>query len=170
MRNPGTNRTFLSFREYKRRTLVDRRDLLVKIKTPGLNENDDEDDDEDVRKLKQQHKQMPIMTRSVNTSDDDEKLFSSRLSKTNSDILSDSSSSAPDDDTAHINELYANVGDKIDGKHRIKIKGDEIKIKGYSNRQRTKLTNPSQIIKKNSIGEPDLSGFDFLNDYDEQQS
>ncbi|CAF1101195.1 unnamed protein product [Adineta ricciae] len=154
--------------EYKRRTLVDRKDLLVKIKTPGLNENADEDDDEDVRKLKQQNKQMPIMTRSVNTSDDDGKLFSSRLSKTNSDILSDSSSSAADDDTAHIDELYANVGDKIDGKHRIKIKGDEIKIKGYSNRQRTKLTNPSQIIKKNSLGEPDLSSFDFLNDYDQQ--
>jgi len=41
-------------------------------------------------------------------------------------MLSDTSSTA-DDETARLNDLYANVG-----KHRIKIKGDEIKIKGRS--------------------------------------
>ena len=33
------------FREYQRRTLIDRKDLLVKVKTPGLNENDDEENE-----------------------------------------------------------------------------------------------------------------------------
>ncbi|UJR09207.1 hypothetical protein I4U23_013455 [Adineta vaga] len=148
-----------------------------------MNENDD-DDDEDVRKLKLQKNQThTTKARSLNTSDDDddEKLISTKTEntfltnrhQTNFDTLSDSSSSTTaDDETSHITDLYANVGNKIDGKQRIKIKGDEIKIKGYSNRQRSKLINTDvfQLDRntKKSLGEPDLSGFDFLNDYDEQ--
>jgi hypothetical protein len=107
------------------------------------------------------------------------------------DMLSDSSSSIADDETARINELYANVGDQIDGKHRIKIKGDELKIKGRSSKNRPKLMdapffqsnndNTNTNINKpstptlintslnNPVGEPDLTSFDFLNDYDEKQ-
>ena len=181
---------FISNREYKRRTLIDRKDLLVKMKTPGLNEDDD-DDDEDVRKLKQQ--QMPSKGRSfiINDNDDEQNLISTNnenktsldsqlsnqinLRDTTFDLLSDSSSSTADDETAHISELYANVGDRIDGKHRIKIKGDEIKIKGYSNKQRSKITdrnffqsNNTDLDLRNSNGEPDLTSFDFLNEYDEK--
>jgi hypothetical protein len=108
------------------------------------------------------------------------------------DMLSDSSSSIADDETNRISELYANIGgDQFDGKHRIKIKGDEFKIKGRSNKQRSKLINaqffqsnmdddnntntnkPSAPILINTAsnnpgGEPDLTSFDFLNDYDEK--
>jgi hypothetical protein len=106
------------------------------------------------------------------------------------DMLSDSSSSIADDESTRISELYANVGDQIDGKHRIKIKGDEFKIKGRSNKQRIKLTDapffqpnndvintninkPSAPILINTAAispnnEPDLTSFDFLNDYDEK--
>jgi len=65
-----------------------------------------------------------------------------------------------------LNELYVNVGDKIDGKHRIKIKGDEIKIKGRSkiiDKNFFQSNNPD----KKPGGEPDLTSFDFLNEYDE---
>ena len=103
------------------------------------------------------------------------------------DMLSDSSSSSSihDDGTTRINELYANIGDQqFDGKHRIKIKGDELKIKGRSNKQRTKLMDapffqsnnddinkPSAPILMNTTtnNEPDLTSFDFLNDYDEKE-
>lgn len=124
-------------REYKRRTLIDRKDLLVKIKTPGLNENVDDDDDDDVRKLQQQKERK-----------------------------------APsDDEAAHIDELYANLGN---GKHRIRIKGDEIKIKGYAGRQRSTLPNADiyhgELPAQSSLPEPDLTSFDFLNDYDDDQS
>jgi hypothetical protein len=106
------------------------------------------------------------------------------------DMLSDSSSSIADDEATRISELYANIGDQIDGKHRIKIKGDEVKIKGRSNKQRSKLMDaqffqsniddnnaninqPSAPILTNTSlnnpsGEPDLTSFDFLNDYDEK--
>ncbi|CAF1418060.1 unnamed protein product [Rotaria sp. Silwood1] len=195
--------------EYKRRTLIDRKDLLVKIKTPGLNENDDDDDDdEDFRKLKQKQQiqtkdHLSIINDDNDDDDDDddddnnndnddesseqnlistsneyETSYISQLSKqtnpsaSNFDILNDSSSSIADDETSRINELYANVGDKIDGKQRIKIKDNEIKIKGYSNKQRSRMPDANffrsnNINIKNASGEPDLTGFDFLNDYDE---
>jgi hypothetical protein len=144
--------------------------LLVKIKTPGLNEIDD---DEDIRKLKEQSHSTD---RSFIINDDDEETeqklvlinTEKQSNRTDSsfDRLSDLSSSTPDDETAHLNELYANVGDQIDGKHRIKIKGDEIKIKG-----RSKILDrnflQSNNLNKNSGGEPDLTSFDFLNEYDE---
>ncbi|CAF1202304.1 unnamed protein product [Adineta steineri] len=182
--------------EFKRRSLINRNDLLVKIKTPGSNEDDD---DEVVQKLKEQQKEkIETKRRStiVNDRDDDDDddeenekklisihnqnktLSSSHLPKhreTSFDMLSDSSSTA-DDENAHINELYANIGNKIDGKHRIKIKGDEIKIKGYMNKQRSKLVNTIVYQSgntdvnngRNSMGEPDLTSFDFLNDYDDK--
>ncbi|CAF4651065.1 unnamed protein product, partial [Rotaria sp. Silwood2] len=197
--------------EYKRRTLIDRKDLLVKIKTPGLNENDDEDDDDDVRKIKQKN-QIQIKDRLliinndedeeededededddddnddeseqnlISTSNENEISYNSQSSKqtnpsvSNYDILNDSSSSTADDETSLINELYANVGDQIDGKQRIRIKGDEIKIKGRSNKQRTKImdahffqSNSTDTNIKNTSGEPEFTGFDFLNDYDEK--
>ncbi len=171
---------FVLIREYKRRTLIDRKDLLVKIKTPGLNENDDDDDD-DVRKLKQQQEQIQTKGRSLISNDEENE--SKSISQTNEnqqlssfDVLSDSSSSSiADEETSRINELYANVGDKIDGKHRIKIKGDEIKIKGRSNKQRSNIlnanffqSNNTDMNLKNSGGEPDLTSFDFLNEYDEK--
>jgi hypothetical protein len=110
-----------------------------------------------------------------------------KMSDSSFDMLSDSSSSTADDEANHISELYANMGDQFDGKHRIKIKGDELKIKGRSNKQRSKLLDaqffqsvndndnnkPSAPILINSAsntpsGEPDLTSFDFLNDYDEK--
>jgi hypothetical protein len=99
------------------------------------------------------------------------------------DMLSDASSSTADDEATRISELYANVGDQIDGKHRIKVKGDELKIKGRSNKQRPKLMDaqffqsnndkpsaPTLIntSSNNPTAEPDLTSFDFLNDYDEK--
>ncbi|CAF1015977.1 unnamed protein product [Rotaria sordida] len=192
--------------EYKRRTLIDRKDLLVKIKTPGLNENDD-DDDEDVRKLKQQQQQQQQKQKQIQTkdrvliiddddddddydeseqnltsiNDENEILYNSQVSnRTNPtsssfDLLSDSSSSIADDETSRISELYANVGNKIDGKQRIRIKGNEIKIQGRSNKQRSKIidanffpSNNTDMNIRNACGEPDLTSFDFLNDYDEK--
>ena len=106
------------------------------------------------------------------------------------DMLSDSSSSMADDEAARISELYVNVAD---GKHRIKIKGDELKVKGRSSKQRPKLMDAqffqshgddrahtthvnkaSAPVLFNSsssqpINEPDLTSFDFLNDYDDKQ-
>jgi hypothetical protein len=171
---------FISIREYKRRTLIDRKDLLVKIKTPGLNEDDD---DEDIQKLKRKQIQTKghSLIKNDNEEDNNEQNLipinnenQINLRDTNFDMLSDSSSSTADDETAHISELYANVGDKIDGRHRIKIKGDEIKIKGYSNKQRSKITdrnffqtNNTDLNLRNSSGEPDLTSFDFLNEYEE---
>jgi len=81
------------------------------------------------------------------------------------------------------------MGDQFDGKHRIKIKGDEFKIKGRPTKQRSKLmdapyfqsnidnnnTNkpsaPTSVNTSftNSSGEPDLTSFDFLNDYDDKE-
>jgi hypothetical protein len=111
-----------------------------------------------------------------------------KMSDSSFDMLSDSSSSSiPDDETTRISELYANIGDQIDGKHRIKIKGDELKIKGHSKKHRSKLMDaqffqsnidnnnkPSAPIlintsSNNPSGEPDLTSFDFLNDYDEKE-
>jgi hypothetical protein len=139
-------------REYKRRTLIDRKDLLVKIKSPGLNEIDD-DDDEDIQEFKQQE--------NLNNTEKQPNLSDSSF-----DMLSDSSSSSiNDDETAHLNELYANIGDKIDGKHRIKIKGDEIKIKGRSKIIDRNLLQSNNLIKNS--GEPDLTSFDFLKEYEE---
>jgi len=146
--------------EYKRRTLIDRKDLLVKIKTPGLNEFDD--DDEDIEKI-----QMKDHSFIINDDDEQKRILKNtekqpNLSDSSFDMLSDSSSSTADDEIARLNELYASVGDKIDGKHRIKIKGDEIKIKG-----RSKIVNKNFFQTNNSGGEPDLTSFDFLNEYHE---
>ncbi|CAF0769259.1 unnamed protein product [Rotaria sp. Silwood1] len=217
--------------EYKRRSLLDRKDLLVKIDKSGS--IDDDDDDEDVRRLKQQRdlirqEQLEMKRQPLNLTDDedeDEEVNELKLVDTNDqsqtilnfrqryqneidtddvalvpkqtnagdssyDMLSDSSSSVADDEAARITELYANVGDQFDGKHRIKIKNDELKIKGRSNKQRPKLMDAqffqSNIDdndtkkKKSSVttlintasnvphNEPDLTSFDFLNDYDEK--
>ncbi|CAF1443713.1 unnamed protein product [Adineta steineri] len=202
--------------EYKRRSLIDRKDLLVKIDRSGLN---NDDDDDDVRRLKQQRdilqqELLPTKQRQpLSLTDDDEVEDEQKLIDTNDqsqtilnfrhryqneavvpkqttmgessfDMLSDSSSSSiVDDETTRISELYANVGDRIDGKHRIKVKNDELKIKGRSSKQRPKLmdaqyfqsnndkSSPPTLINTsmiNSNNEPDLTSFDFLNDYDEK--
>ena len=83
-------------REYKRRTLIDRKDLLVKIKTPGLNEVDDDEQ--------------------INT-------------EAGFDMLAD-----------------------IDRQS-----------KGHSNRNFSQTNN----LNKTSGTEPDLTSFDFLNEYEE---
>jgi hypothetical protein len=216
---------FISFvyREYKRRSILDPKDLLVKIDRSVVNEDDDDDD---VRRLRQQRdllrQQEQLRTKSplLNMSDDEDEANEQKLISTNDqsqtildfrnryqnefdsndaavvpkqsnmgdssfDMLSDSSSSTADDEANRISELYANIGGQFDGKHRIKIKGDELKIKGRPNKQRSKLmdapffqsTNednkPSTPILVNTSlnnpsGEPDLTSFDFLNDYDEK--
>jgi hypothetical protein len=159
-------------REYKRRTLIDRKDLLVKIKTPGLNENDD--DDEDVEKLKVQQEQKRIKSHSsiINDDDDDDEEENEQkqrnLNDSKFDMLNDSSSSSSstvDDETVRLNELYANVGNKIDGKHRIKIKRDEIKIKEGSKIIDKNFFQSNNLVQ-NSSGEPDLTSFDLLNEYE----
>jgi hypothetical protein len=209
-------------REFKRRSLVDRKELLVKIDKSGVNEDDD---DEDVRRLKQQRdilqqEQLRKKSQSLNLSDDEDEANEQKLITTNDesqtimdfrhryqnefdsndsavvpkqtnmtdssfDMLSDSSSSTADDEANRISELYANIGGQFDGRHRIKIKGDELKIKGRPNKQRSKLMDvqffqssnednkPSAPILVNTSlhnpsGEPDLTSFDFLNDYDEK--
>jgi hypothetical protein len=76
-------------------------------------------------------------------------------------MLSDTSSTA-DDETARLNDLYANVG-----KHRIKIKGDEIKIKGRSKIIDRNFFQSNNLEKKTPGVEPDLTSFDFLNEYQE---
>ena len=114
------------------------------------------------------------------------------MSDSSFDMLSDSSSSVADEEPVHFNELYANMGSQIDGKHRIKIKGDEMKVKGRPSKQRSKLMDaqffqsndadvqqpevpkPSAPLLINSASsnapaEPDLTSFDFLNDYEEKQ-
>ncbi|CAF5202264.1 unnamed protein product, partial [Rotaria magnacalcarata] len=53
--------------EYKRRTLIDRKDLLVKMQTPGLNEDNE---DEDISRLKQQQ-EIRKKDRSLIINDDD---------------------------------------------------------------------------------------------------
>ena len=155
----------------------------MKIQTPGLNRVDDEedDDDEQLRRLKEKQTDQPLLTSQYDeqenrvTSHDLHNSLPIPSSTTESsfDMLSsDSSSSNADDETARINELYANIGDRIDGKHRIKIKGDEIKIKGFPNRQRTKLVNATffrdQNLSTAPTNEPDLTSFDFLNDYEDK--
>ncbi|CAF0781390.1 unnamed protein product [Rotaria sordida] len=240
--------------EYKRRSIIDRKDLLVKIdKSGSIN---DDDDDDDVRRLKQQRdllrqEQIEMKHEPLNLTDDEDedededeenelKSFESNdesqtilnlrqryqneidsndesqtmlnfrqryqsdidtndvalvpkqsnMGDSAFDMLSDSSSSVADDEATRISELYANVGDQFDGKHRIKIKGDELKIKGRSNKQRPKLMdapffqsniddNNTKINKLSTStltntsanvphSEPDLTSFDFLNDYDEK--
>lgn len=210
------------FREYKRRSLLDKKDLLVKLDKP------DEVDDEDVQRLLAKNpsskQEQSKNNRLLDLSDDEEQESEQRLihsddqsetimgfrhrylneSSNNDaavvprhssmgdssfDMLSDSSSSNADDETARFNELYANLGEQIDGKHRIKIKGDEFKIKGRPNKQRSKLMDASffQAIHNDDDdknqpsappmlvntaapnSEPDLASFDFLNDYDEKQ-
>jgi hypothetical protein len=210
--------------EYKRRSLLDRKELLVNINRSGVNDNDDDDD---VRRLKQQHEflkeeQIRAKRQSLNVSDDDDdeeneqKLISTNdqsqtildfrqryqnetspgdvavvpkqttMGDSSFDMLSDSSSSTADDESTRISELYANIGDQFDGKHRIKIKGDELKIKGRSTKPRSKVMDvqffqsntddnqPSAPILINTSAnnpsiEPDLTSFDFLNDYDEKE-
>lgn len=213
--------------EYKRRSLIDRKDLLVQVNQPGMRGGDDDDDDDDVRRLKQKrellqqeqinnNKRQPIDVSDdddddsheqelINTNDQSQTILEfrqryqndlavvpkqSNLTDSSYDMLSsDSSSSIADDETARINELYANMSDQIDGKHRIKIKNDELKIKGRPSKQRSKLMdaqffqsnindNNNKSIGSNLIntlptnpseGEPDLGSFDFLNDYDEKE-
>ncbi|CAF3409077.1 unnamed protein product [Rotaria socialis] len=237
--------------EYKRRSLIDRKELLVKIDTSANNYEDEDDDD--VRRLKQQHdklrqEQLQTNRRSLISTDEEDldednelKLIESNeesqtmlnfrqryenemdnndesetilnfrqrlhndtdvndialvpkqasISDASFDMISDSSSSTADDESARISELYANVGDQFDGKHRIKIKGDEFKIKGRPAKQRPKLMdaqffqsnmddNNDRYINKPSAptlintasnmptNEPDLTSFDFLNDYEEK--
>ena len=209
-------------REYKRRSILDQKDLLVKMDRSAVNE----EDDEDVRGLKQQQEllqqgqQLRMKSPLLNMSDDEDEVNEQKLICTNDqsqtildfrnryqndsdsndaavvpkqpnmadssfDMMSDSSSSTADDEINRISELYANTSGEIDGKHRIKIKGDELKIKGRSTKQRTKLMDapffqssneeakPSAPMLVNTSvnnpgGEPDLTSFDFLNDYDEK--
>ena len=103
------------------------------------------------------------------------------------DMASDSSSSNADDEANRISELYANLSEDFDGKHRIKFKGDELKIKGRSGKQRGKLMDApyfqpmkdetysptSPLINVNAaaatnqpMSESDMTSFDFLDDYD----
>lgn len=216
-------------REYKRRSLLDRKELLVTI---DRSESNFDDDDDELRRLKQQRdilkqEQAEQKRQTSNVSEDEDvddnselKSFdmnsesqtilnfrkryqnemdiddvalvpkTSTVSDSSFDMLSDSSSSTADDETSRISELYASVGDQIDGKHRIKIKGDELKIKGRPAKQRPKLmdaqffqpqnddnnTNmnqPSAPFLLNSAfnaqaAEPDFTSFDFLNDYEEK--
>jgi hypothetical protein len=216
---------FVIAREYQRRSLVDRKDLLVKIDRTGTKIVHDDDDDDDIRRLRDKQEQLRDEIRSFNVSDDDndddhineQKLISTNdqsqtmlnfrqryqndaaivpkpatMGDSSFDMMSDSSSSIADDETIRINELYANMSDQIDGKHRIKIKGDELKIKGRSSKQRPKLMDaqffqsnddqdqqisqfkPSAPTLVNSslshpINDADLASFDFLNEYDEQK-
>lgn len=211
--------TIFSFREYKRRSLIDRKDLLVKLDRSGLH-NDEED--EDIRRLQQQqeilrqelqpvqHKrsslsltddeaeEKEVEQKLIDTNDQSQTILNFRqryqdepltTSKTTSmgessfDMLSDSSSSTAEDDANRLSELYAHAGGRIDGKHRIRMKNDELKVKGRSNKQRPKLmdapffqrtnedSTPSTLVNTavNPTGnEPDLASFDFLNDYDEK--
>lgn len=100
------------------------------------------------------------------------------------DMASDSSSSNADDEANRISELYANLSEDFDGKHRIKFKGDELKIKGRSGKQRGKLmdapffqpmkdeirsssANSNTAAATNqSMPEPDVTSFDFLDEYE----
>ncbi|CAF1616551.1 unnamed protein product [Rotaria magnacalcarata] len=175
--------------EYKRRTLIDRKDLLVKMQTPGLNEDNE---DEDISRLKQQQeirkKDRSLIINdddvdeeeneqnSISTNDESKPLFDSQLpnsSESNFDVLTDSSASssssaAVDDEAALINELYANVGDKINGRQCIRIKGAEVKVKGRPTQQRSNVMTTNFFQTDSASGEPDLTGFDFLNDYDDK--
>lgn len=143
------------FREYKRRTLIDRKDLLVQVKTPGLNE---EEEDEDLQKLKKQqissNERLSIINEEEN--DESQSLLSKQTnpSESNFDMLSDSASMTDDE----VNQFYATIADKINGKQRIRIKSSDKKMKEKS--------QPDNV--KNASGEPDLTSFDFLNDYDEK--
>ncbi|CAF0809191.1 unnamed protein product [Didymodactylos carnosus] len=215
--------------EYKRISLIDRKDLLVKVPKKTSEYDQDDEDDEEMMKLRKQHQQK---RRSLTTSDDDEEINEENLIKSNPNLINDSQtmlgfhqryvpseeesedafvpsrqydssfemltdSSSPtstDDDNIALINKYAFDGDQIDGKHRIKIKGDELKIRGKLNKQRPKLldakffqtttTNPnyssedykqqSSLVNCSTVtsavvgGEPDLSSFDFLNDYKEE--
>lgn len=216
------------YREYKRRSLIDRKELLVPIDTVRPI---DDDDDEDVRRLiKQEHvlleeqskmKQHLLSTtddeeldeeselKLINSNDDSETMLNFRrrykeetdvndvalvpkqtpASDSSFDMLSDSSSSVADDDSALINDLYPSIDDTFDGKQRIKIKGHELKVKGRPAKQRPKLMdaqffapntddNDRTVIKPSAprlvnatandqITELDTTSFDFLNDYDD---
>lgn len=107
------------------------------------------------------------------------------------DMLSDSSSSIADEETSRLNELYGNMAsEQIDGRQRIKLRGDDLKIKGRS-KQRPKLMDaqffqpndettdqqidsikPSAPVLVNTANNPnptdvpDIDSFDFLNEYD----
>ncbi|CAF5157464.1 unnamed protein product, partial [Rotaria magnacalcarata] len=110
------------------------------------------------------------------TNDESKPLFDSQLpnsSESNFDVLTDSSASssssaAVDDEAALINELYANVGDKINGRQCIRIKGAEVKVKGRPTQQRSNVMTTNFFQTDSASGEPDLTGFDFLNDYDDK--
>ncbi len=113
--------------------MIDRKDLLVKIKTPGLNENDDDEDDSEQKQL--------------------------NLRESTFDMLNDTSSSSS---LSTADDLYADVG-----KQRIKIKGDEVKIKGRSKIIDRNFFLQTNNLEKTSRTEPDLTSFDFLNEYEE---
>jgi hypothetical protein len=209
-----------SSRTFERRSLVDQRELLVKI-TP-TRAKDDDDDDDDIRRLREQQDQLRSKVQSfINASDDDDddqndeqKLIDTNdqsqtilnfrqryqndaavvpkqagMNDSSFDMLSDSSSSVADDEPAHLNDLMSS---DFDGKHRIKIKGDELKVKGRPSKPRPRLMDahffqsndnddqkadapkPSappliNSAASNPAAEPDLTSFDFLNDYEEKQ-
>lgn len=107
------------------------------------------------------------------------------ISDSSFDMASDSSSSNADEEANRISELYANLNEDFDGKHRIKFKGDELKIKGRSGKQRGKLmdaaffqpkkdeTNSSASTLMNTtsnqpVTESDFASFDFLEDYEDK--
>ncbi|CAF1199504.1 unnamed protein product [Adineta ricciae] len=208
--------------QYQRRSLLDQRELLVKLDRTTSN-----NDDDDVRRLEEQRKilqQEALMNKQqrqrltlsddereeeeteeklISTNDQSETILNLRhrfqnepivndstfapkqtsMGESSFDMLSDSSSSTADDETNRLSELYANAGGHIDGKHRIRMKNDELKVKGRSNKQRPKLMdaqyfqspdlNSSSSTLTNtaanqSSNDPDLTSFDFLNDYDEK--
>ena len=163
-----------------------------RVKSPLLNMSDDEEEADEQRLISTNDQSQTILDfrhRYQNDYDSNDAAVvpkQSNMTDSSFDMLSDSSSSTADDEANRISELYANMsGEQFDGKHRIKIKGDELKIKGRSNKQRSKLmdapffqassedTKPSAPILVNTSlnnpsGEPDLTSFDFLNDYDEK--
>ena len=212
------------FRDYQRRSIVDRRELLVPLARTGF--TIDDDDDEDVQRLRKQQKEFSPEENPLAVSDDDEgdqtdeeKLIStddqsqtilnfrqryendaqvpktttaSSMGDSSFDMLSDSSSSVADDETSRLNELYGNIaGEQFDGRQRIKIKGDDLKIKGRG-KQRPKLmdaqffqsndetdqqidmpkpsaptlVNTANNAQTSPTDVPDLDSFDFLNDYE----
>ena len=156
--------------------------------------DDDEDDQNDEQKLMDTDDRSQTILNFRQRYQNDAAVVPKQAGMNDSsfDMLSDSSSSVADDEPSHLNELYANMSSDIDGKHRIKIKGDEMKVKGRPSKPRPKLMDahffqptenndrqtdapkPSAPLLFNSAtsnpaAEPDLTSFDFLNDYEERQ-
>ena len=184
-------------REYKRRSLLDQKDLLVKL------DKSDEIEDEDVRRLLAKNPSPTINVQESTTkptrrlldlSDDEEQETEQRLIQTDDqsetimgfrhrylddsanndiavvpkrssmgdssfDMLSDSSSSNADDETARFSEIYANLGEQIDD--------DDDDNNSRAQPSAPMLINSAATNQPNA--EPDLTSFDFLNDYDEKQ-